>query len=617
MKNISCRLLLAALLSLVCMTVSAEEISLQASAPQSVVAGEPFQLVYIVNASGKDFRLPEIKGFEIIAGPYSSTSTNVQYINGKMTSTKEVRYTYTLLAQKEGSFSIPAASISVKGEKYHSNSLSITVLPEDKANSQSQYPGSSGSASSQNISAENLFVRPLVSKTKVYEQEAVVLTYKLFSRVDMTGINEVKFPDFKNFLVQEIDLPQDRSVMHENYQGTNYYTYELRKFILFPQQSGELVIDDMSCTVAVRLRTQARSRSFFDDFFDTYQDVNKTLNAGRVKINVLSLPKPKPKDFSGVVGRLSLSSSVSATEVKANEPITVVLKFSGSGNLKMLKTPELKFPSDFETYEPKVTNNFNSGSNGLSGSKTIEYLAIPRHDGNFTVPAVEISFFDSESGTYKTVSSQAFNILVAKSDVNSDSHVVANFHNQEQVAVLATDIRYIDTETPVLKPGNKTPFAGSPLFWLSYLLPLLITVALMIFFRKQARESADAALMRNKKANKVARKRLKKAGLLCKSGEKAAFYDEILRALWGYLSDKLSMPVAELNKENIADSLSQCGVSDVTISRFLTLLDDCEFERYAPMADSRAVMDKIYDDTLQIISALENSIKKGKRKNNR
>lgn len=615
MKNISRKILLSSLLSLLCIAIYGEDIALKAVAPQSVVVGEPFQLVYTVNESGKDFRMPETKGFEIIAGPYTSTSSSTSFVNGKMTSSKEVRYTYTLLAEKEGTYSIPAASIMVKKEKYYSNALSITVLPEDKTNKQGSASQQSGSVvSSQNISSENLFVRPVLSRTKVYEREAIVLTYKLFSRVDIVGIDDVKFPDFKNFLVQDVELAQDRGLTHENFQGTNYYTYELRKYILFPQQPGDLTIDDMACTVTVRLRNQSRQRSFFDDFFDSYQDVNKTLNAGKITLNIKPLPKPEPADFSGVVGKLSLYSSISTTEVKANEPITLTLKFSGSGNLKMLKNPEIKFPTDFEAYEPKVTNNFNPGTDGLSGSKTVEYLVIPRHDGNFTIPAVNISYFDSESETYKTVSSQAYDISVAKSDVPTDNQVVANFRNQEQVEVLATDIRYIDTAAVRLNPRNKSTFVGTPLFWLSYILPLLVAVALMIFFRKQARESADVALMRNKKANKMARRRLKEAGRLCKAGNRDGFYDEILRALWGYLSDKLSLPVADLNKENISDCLSNSGVTEETVSQFLDLLNDCEFERYAPMSDSLAAMDKIFDATLRLISTLENSIKKGKRK---
>lgn len=597
--------------------VYAEEVKFTASAQSSAIVGQPFQLVYTVNASGKDLRLPAINGFEIIAGPYTSTSSSTQWINGKMTSSKEVRYTYTLLPQKEGTYTIPAATITVGREKYHANVVTIKVLPEDKASQTGTSDSRSGVQTSQSISSENLFVRPVISRTKVREQEAVLLTYRLYSRVDISNVQSPKFPDFQGFMVQEIELPQDRRMEAENYNGTNYYTFDLHKVLLFPQHSGEIVIDPMSIEVLVRLRTQRQSRSFFDDFFDSFQEVSKTLTTNKLTIDVKPLPSPKPSGFSGAVGRLAVSSKISATDVTANEPVTVVLKISGSGNLKMLKTPQIQFPTDFETYEPKVTNKFTPGADGLSGTKTIEYLAIPRHDGKFVIPSLAISYFDPVADAYKTISTDAFDINVRKGEKSDSSlPVVSNYQDQEKISILATDIRYIDTKPLKLKPET-TYFVGTTLFWLAYVIPLLIASALLYFFRKQARENADVALMRNKKANKVAGKRLKVAGKYCKAGDKSNFYDEILRVLWGYLSDKLSIPVAELNKDNIAYNLQHHGVSDEIINRFMTLLNDCEFERYAPAGDQQSAMDKIYDSTLNLISTLENTVKRVKKSSQR
>ena len=598
----------------VSLVVYADEIKFTASAPQRVIVGQPFQLVFSINENGKDLRLPDIKGFEIIAGPYTSTSSSTSWVNGQMTSSKEVRYTYTLLPEKEGDYQIQSATIVVKKEKYYSNVLNIKVLPEDKA-SQSQQ-GSSASQSgqikqSQSITSENLFIRPIVSRTNIKEQEAIVLTYRLYARVDVTNIQSPKFPDFKGFLVQEIDLPQERTMQPENYNGVNYYTYDLRKVLLFPQQVGQISIEPMSCDVIVRVRSaQQRPRSIFDDFFDTYQEVSKSVTTSKLSITVNQLPQPKPADFSGIVGKLSLSTKVSATEVEANQPITITLKLQGSGNLKMLKNPALQFPQDFEAYEPKSTNNFNTTDAGLSGSKTIEYLVIPRHDGDFVIPSTTVSYFDIESDSYKILSTDPINIRVNKgASSSSNTPVVSNFTGQEKVEVLATDIRYINTSAPNIKPSQRF-IVGSMLFWLFYVISLVITIGLVVLFRKQARDNANVALMRNRKANKVARRRLKIAERECKAGNKDSFYDEILKAMWGYLSDKLSIPVSELNKDNISLRLSQRGGDEETINKFLQLLNDCEFERYAPISNKESAMRHTFESAEQLISILESTIKR-------
>ncbi|MBO5345573.1 MAG: protein BatD [Paludibacteraceae bacterium] len=592
----------------------ADDVTFTASAPQRVIVGQPFQLVFSVNENGKDLRLPDVKGFEIIAGPYTSTSSSTQIINGDIRTSKEVRYTYTLLPEKEGDYQIQSATIVVKKEKYYSNVLNIKVLPEDKA-SQSQQGGNASQSGqirqSQSITSENLFIRPIISRTKIKEQEAVVLTYRLYARVDVTNIQSPKFPDFKGFLVQEIDLPQDRTMQPDNYEGINYYTYDLRKVLLFPQETGKVTIEPMSCDVIVRVRSaQQCPRSFFDDFFDTYQEVSKTVTTSKVNLTVESLPQPKPADFSGLVGKLSLSTKVSTTEVEANQPITITLKLQGSGNLKMLKNPTLQFPQDFETYEPKATNNFNTTDAGLSGSKTIEYLVIPRHDGDFVIPAATISYFDVASDSYKTLLTEPISIRVNKGTQSvSNAPIVSNFTGQEKVEVLATDIRYINTDEPNIKPVGRM-IVGSMFFWLFYIISLVITIGLIIIFRKQARDNANVALMRNKKANKVARRRLKVAEREYKAGNKDTFYDEILKALWGYLSDKLSIPVSELNKDNISLRLSQRGVEDAFIQEFVKLLNDCEFERYAPIGNKESAMRHTFESTEKLISTLESTIKR-------
>ena len=612
MKNDSMRLLLIAIFALLASAVCASnDITFEASAPNTVVNGETFQLVYTLsNASGKEPRLSEIDGFEIIAGPFKSTSKSVQIVNGKMTSEKSTRYTYTLLAQKEGTFTISPASIMVENDNYQSNALQIKVLPEDNRVATDQGTGGAQQVSNA-ITSDNLFIKASLSRSNVMEQEAISLTFKLYSRLDIVDIQSLKFPDLKNFFVQEIDLPQNQQLQLENYNGRNYHTFILKQYLLYPQQSGTIKVDPMTCDVIVRLRQQRQVRSFFDDFFDTYQDVKRPLRTPPLSINVSALPFPKPADFSGAVGSLDISSEVSARELNAHESLTLTLKIKGSGNMKMIKTPEIDFPQDFETYEPKVTNNFKTTASGVSGTKTIEYLVIPRHDGNFVIPAVSISYYDTKEEKYKTISTEAYSIKVNKGrDADAQQGtVVSNYTSQEQVQVLASDIRYINTE-PLELRDTMVVFAGSPQFWMMYLVPLLVSCGLLFFFRKQARENADVALMRNRKANKVARKRLKVAETEWKAGNKEKFYDEILKALWGYLCDKLSMPLSDLSKENVASELERHAVPADVIETFIDLLHKCEFEQYAPLTDSRAAMDKIFDETISMISRLESSIKK-------
>lgn len=586
------------------------EVSFTASAPDVVVIGTPFQLIYTVNEQSDNLRIPELADFDILAGPYSSTSSSVQWINGKRTSSYTQTYTYTLSAKKEGTFTINPATVRVKKEKYQSNTLSIKVLPPDKdAENESQQQHSGGQVSlSQQITKENLFVLPVVSRYKIREQEHTLVTYKLYSKVNVVDIQSVKFPDFKDFMVQEVELPQNKQFTPENYKGKNYYAVALRQYLLFPQKTGTLKIDPMSCEVIVRVPSQTQVRSFFDSFFETYQDVRKALTTSPVKIDVEPLPTPQPTDFCGGVGSLSMSSKINKTELETNESLTIQIKISGSGNLKMVKNPKLKLPSDFEVYEPKVTNDFNNTTAGVSGTKTIEYLAIPRHSGKYSIPATTISYFDTKTQKYKTLTTEAYELIVKKGTSTNQDGVVSNFTNQEKVQLIASDIRYIAVGDYEIHPFE-TYFFGTWQFWFWILCPLFITLVLIVFFRKKARENADIALVRNKKANKMARKRLKIAAKNLALGNKTVFYDEISKALWGYVGDKLAMPLAELNKENVVAKLAARKVPEGKISQFIDLLNDCEFARYAPADDDKA-MDKFYEKTAKLITELEQTIKK-------
>ncbi len=593
-------------------TWAKDDVTLRASAPDVVVSGDQFRLTYTVNTQDvKDFLAPQAKGFEVLMGPSRSQQSSTQIINGKVSSSRSITYTYILMAGAEGTYNIPAASIEVDGEKIFSNSLSIKVLPKDKEDNGGS--GQSGTSSSRNqaasgkIKANDLFILATASKTKVHEQEAILVTYKAYTTVDLRQLLG-KMSDQQGFFIQEVELPEQKSFRLEHYKGRNYNTVVYRQYVLFPQRSGRMEIPAVTFDAVVAQRV-AVSDDPFDAFFNGggYVQVQKKVVAPKIVINVDPLPA-KPSGFSGGVGSFKINSSISATELKANDAVTIKLTISGTGNMKLVGAPEVKFPADFELYDPKIVDNFELTSNGLSGTKTIEYLAIPRHPGQFKIPAVEFKYFDIQSKTYKTLTTESYNLNVAKGSGSEPSQqVVSNYTNKENVKVLGTDILFIKTGDSDLSVKGKY-FYGTTAYYLWYIIPLLLFVTFVIIYRKKAIENANVARVKTKKANKVAAKRMKLAGKLLAEKKVNEFYDEVLKALWGYISDKLSIPVSKLSKDNIESELSNYGVDDELIKEFIDALNDCEFARYAPGNQSEA-MDKVYSASIDVISKMENSIK--------
>lgn len=584
------------------------KITFTATAPDVVVVGEQFRLSYRVNTQDvKNFKEPSIKDFEVLMGRSSSTFSSTQVINGKVSSESGITYTYILMANKAGTFTIPGTTIVADGGSVLSNSVRIKVLPADQAGQQSGGSAKSSSSSSSGVSSQDLFVTANVTRTSVYEQEAFLLTYKIYTRHSRMGLDNMKLPDFKGFHSQEIKLPSNASWTQEHYKGRNYFTTVIRQFVLFPQQSGKLSIESARFDAAVEKVTQ--SDDPFDAFFNgggNVVTVKKTLTTPAISINVLPLPAGKPEGFSGGVGEFNISSSINSTNVKTNDAITVKLIISGTGNLKLLHDPEIKFPEDFEVYDPKVDNQSKITPDGMSGNKVIEYLAIPRHAGDYKIPGVKFSYFDTKSKSYKTLTTEEYNVHVEKGAGNADN-VIANFTNKENLKVLGEDIRYIKLNDVTLdERGNF--FYGSPLFWLFYAIPALLLIVLLIVYRKQAAANANIAKTRTKKANKVATKRMKTAGKLLSENNKEAFYDEVLKALWGYISDKLNIPVSQLTKDNVAEKLSASGVSEELTGELLSALNECEFARFAP-GDEGKTMDKVYTSAISVISKMENTIK--------
>lgn len=593
----------------------AQDVEFKASAPAQVIMGRPFQLTYSVNQRAKDLRAPEFTDFDYIAGPYTSQSSSTSFVNGKRTSSFNLTYTYTLIANKEGTFTISPATIKVDGEQYTSNGVRIIVLPADQPNNvsagntntvgkTSQRPTSS---QNDNVSEANIFVRTLVSKTRVREQEAILLSYKLyFAGVDVAQFtNNTRIPEFKGFLKQEIESGEIQTEL-EHYNGRNYQTAVLYRTLLFPQRSGDITIEPAQFEAVLRVQNRAQVRSIFDDFFGSYTAVNKPITAPGVTIHVLDLPANKPAGFSGGVGQFNLTSKISGTELNANEAVTLTLTIQGAGNMKLLKTPMVDWPEGFEVYDPKVTNNFKNTTAGVSGTKTIEYLAIPRAGGTYTIPPVRFAYYDTQEQDYRTITTPEYTLNIERA-ANEDvtAMVVNNFVQKENIQQLGTDIRYIHTAElmPVADASSRAIRFGSLLFWLCYAIPSLLAALLFVIFRKKIKENADMTRVRYKKANKVAQRRLKVAEQLLKQNKKDAFFEEIERAAWTYLSDRLSIPTAQLNKENIAQILSNKGVSDMIIQEMMHVLSTAEFARYAPTSDH--AMQEVYEDTIKIINQLE------------
>lgn len=598
----------------------AEDVQFRAQAPAQVIVGRPFQFTYTVNQRAKDLRAPEFTGFDYIAGPYTSQSSSTSFVNGRRTSSFQMTFTYTLMAQKEGTFSIQPATINVGGELYTSNGVKITVLPEDQPQSSAngQQPTANGqqqAANSQRPTANgqesgNIFVRTLVSKTKVYEQEAVLLSYKVYvAGVDLKQFtNNTSLPDFTSFLQQKIDL-NDVQLQLENYNGRNYQTATIYSTLLYPQKSGDITIDPATFEAVLLVPNQARSRSIFDDFFNSYTTATRTLRAPGTTIHVTPLPAGKPASYAGGVGKFTMDAKLSGTDVKANEAITLTLTIRGAGNMKLLKTPAVDWPEGFEQYDPKVTNNFKTSTGGMSGTRTIEYLAIPRAAGEYILPPVQFGYFDTEKGQYQVLSTPEYTLHIARGA--GDQSAVAqpagvSYVNKEDIRELGSDIRYISAANFVPASDNEVMRMqfGSWQMGALYGGPLVIALGLFIIFRKRIRENADIIGVRKRQANSVARKRLKTAKkLLAEPQHKEKFFEEIERASLQYLSDRLSIPTADLNKDTITSTLRGKAIDDALIERTNRVLSDAAFARYAPAMGVKP--EELYAQTEQLINDLE------------
>lgn len=594
-----------------------QNVEFKAIAPSVVAMGEQFRLSYTINQEGSNLQVPTLEGFDLLMGPSSSQSSSFTMVNGKTTQSVSFTYTYILEGVKEGTYQIAPATIVVDGKQYKSNGLKIEVV---KGSGNSGSSGNSGESNravqpdaSAAINESNLFVKVDVSRRSLYLGESLVATIKVYSKVDLTNFGRSKFPAFTGFLSEEVPTPQRIELTRETYDGQIYNVGVIRKVLLFPQHTGEITIDPFELECIVRQRIAGGGRSFFDDFFGNYRDVRAMRRSKPVTINVKELPQDgKPVGFSGTVGNITMSTSLSADTVNANDAITYKITFQGSGNLKLLRAPSVTFPLDFDSYDPKEARDIKTSENGMSGTVSFEYVIIPRYSGEYKIPAVRYSYFDPISGTYRTILGKDYSIFVRKgaekgSGENGGGNTVQSF-KKEDIRQVGEDIRYLKTGDLKLKAIG-VRFFGTPAYWLALLIPFVLFVVGVILNRRRIKANADIARVKNRAATKMARKRLKVAASAMKSHNAEQFYEEALKALWGYMSYKLNIDRAELNRDNISDILQKKNTSDDLIKEFIGILDTCEYARYAPGSGSDQEMGKVYTNSIDVITKLDKSIK--------
>ncbi len=603
------RLLLIIQIALVAIAVHAQTLSVHA--PSHVQTGENFRLTYTVNTQNVgEFHVGNIpEGLEIITGPYTSSQSSFQMVNGHTSSSSSITYTFIICATKAGSYTISPAHINAGGKNVASHAAKITVsgaapsnngaprMHEDRDDRQAHNAGSS-------IGAGDLFIKVSANKHRIHEQEPVVLTYKVYTLVDLTEL-EGKMPDLTGFHTQEVKLSPQKSFHNEVVNGRNYRCVTWSQYVMFPQMTGKLEIP--SITFNGTVVQQNRNVDPFEAFFNGgsgYIEVKRSIKAPGVTIQVDPLPQ-KPAGFSGGVGHFNISAQLDKTTVKANDPATLRVVISGIGNLKLIKEPVVAFPKDFDKYDAKITDKTKLTPNGVEGNMIYDFLVVPRNQGQYKIPAIEFIYYDTSSNSYKTIKTQPFELIVEKGD---GSNASANYATAKD-----EDIHPIKTGKMKIT-GAEGMFFNSTNYWLILCLLIAAFIVLLVVFRKRAIENADIVKLRSKKANKVATKRLRKADKLMRQNHYGEFYDEVLRALWGYVGDKLNIPVSELSRDNISERFHEHNVDEETITKFVGAIDECEYARYAP-GDAAGNMNKTFTSAMSAITQIEDSMKNRKKIN--
>ncbi|ROS87618.1 BatD family protein [uncultured Duncaniella sp.] len=587
---------------LVCATALQAQVNFTVKPPSRVYEGQRFPVTFrLTNADGSDLKVSQINGCSLLYGPSVSQSQSYQVVNGKASSTSATEYTYYYKADKAGTFTIPAASIIADGKHLSTKAVTFTVHSIQDANTPaSQRPVDfddvDTQAAGRRVNSDDVFVRIILSKSSAYEQEAIGCTIKLYTKYSISSFLPTRQPAFDGFLIQEVDVQPSLNQM-ETYNGQNYMTAVLKKCIIFPQKSGKLTINSGNYDISVVQYDNVNMGMFQ---VRQPKEAKIKVNSNSASINILPLPQPQPNGFTGAVGTFNIDSRLIGNSFRTNDPATLIYTISGTGNIKYVKEPVIDFPTEFEQYTPKNDIDAEVQGNDVTGRMTVEYTFVPQSVGDFTIGSNKFVYFNPQTKQYVTLNTPSYLIKVAKgvsAPVTTDQKDVENKNS---------DIRHIYL-------GDKNPMKQHHLvvfeswYWILYIGLLIVAGAVLAINRRNARLNADVTGRRTAKASKVARRRLKAAEGFMKSGDSDKFYEEMLRAIWGYLSDKLSMPVSQLSRDNISATLASKGYSEENANAIVAVLDDCEMARYTP--DSSSHMDSVYERGVNAINKLESNKK--------
>ena len=591
-------------------TMVAQGVKFTVQAPNMVEQGGQFRVTYRVNSDVDDFRGPEFVNFELMGGPSQGSSYSTQIINGRASRSVERTFTYYLRATKEGTFTIPKAGITVDGKDYTSSAWTIKVV---KTNDPAyQQASAKATAQPQKFKPDGrVFVRSFVSKRNAYIGEPIILVQKLYSKERITNITDFEEPSYNGFWKESIDIG-DLQLTKETLNGETYNVVVLKKYILFPQKIGKLEVGSFTLEAVIQIIKSRAARDqmeqmMYGNTVRYYANETLKLKSPVITTTIKALPAGKPAGFNGLVGDFTMEASVDKDELQANDAFNLRIRIKGKGNISLLEIPKPNFPPDFEVYDPKVSQKSSSDASGMSGTKTYEYLIIPRNEGDYIIPPIGFSFFNPRTGHYKTLRSDTFHIKVGRGSAQAFTNVNSSSVNRDEIKYLGKDIHYIKTGEYELQQIGERKF-NSLAHLLYLLLSPIFALAIIILYKKNSKKRANVGLMRNKKATKVARKRLKNAKQLLSTNDKQGFYEEISKVLWGYLSDKFNISLSELSMDTARERLSEKQVDPVIIEEIISILNSCEYARYAPNTGSDG-MQKIYEQALNIISKIEKSLK--------
>ena len=585
-----------------------------------VSVGEVFRLEFALNAKPKDFVQPQIEGLDILAGPAQSSSQSISIVNGDVTKTTTYTYTYVLQGNSAGTFAVSEAQATVGGKVYKTEAFTVEVIDEGASGAASGQSSAAAAgqarteSSGTGIFADDIFVRAIPDKTSVYKGEPVRVTFKLYTRIPMSGVENQRFPSFNGFWSQDLSV-DGYQWQRENYNGKVYDSRVFSQYLLYPQQTGTLTVEAMDLTVVAQIVSQSgRSQSILDDFFGMGTDireVRRKLSTQPVKITVKNLPEGAPAGFSGAVGQFSMDADMPSSSISANSSAAYTVKISGRGNLPLIQSPKIKFPTSFEQYNVKTTESLKPSAAGISGYRQFEYPFIARAEGEYVVPEVEFSYFNPQSSQYVTLHSRQFRVEVTpdSSAVGNTSAGIVSGLSKEDIKILGQDIRFIRLGQPEFTPKGRF-FVWSGGYFALLAAILLVAVAVFVLLKRYLKNMRNDTFVRGKRANRMALARLRQAASHMNRDDRRGFYDEMLRAMWGYMSDKLNIPVSLLSKENIREQLLRRDISQQVSERFISLIALCEQAQYSPEASLQ--MHEVYKEGVELISKFESVIKKKK-----